>query len=195
MQNKTLDVFKNSETESHLKRVQQYTEKLIYLHNERMSMNLEKPYMEAIVNASIMHDIGKAGVPERILYKEGPLTEHERTIIETHPLIGAYIFEKFSETIIDDNVKINFNIAKNIIKYHHEKWDGTGYPEGLKKKKIPFEARIISVVDTYDALTSKRCYKEPWSNEKALGFIKEKRGKFFDPDIVDTFVSMKNDLK
>jgi len=190
VQKSQLDVFKNSETESHLERVQDYTEKLVYLHNKRMKLNLDKEYMEAIVGGSIMHDIGKAGVPERILYKEGPLTDHERTIIETHPLIGAYIFEKFSETVMDDEKKTQFEIAKNIIKYHHEKWDGSGYPEGLRERDIPFEARIISIVDIYDALTSKRCYKEPWTKEKALRFIQEKKGKFFDPSMVESFIAL-----
>jgi len=187
-------LLKHSETEGHLKRVQMYTKELLDFHNKRLNLNLSKEEKADIVHGSVMHDLGKAGVSERILCKKGPLEEHERTIIETHPLIGAYMLDKMIDATSYEN-KNRYTITKNIIKYHHERWDGTGYPEKLKEHEIPFEARLISVVDTYDALTSKRCYKEPWTVEEAIHFIKEKKAIFFEPTIVESFLLLKNKWK
>ncbi|NOU96979.1 HD domain-containing protein [Paenibacillus sp. LMG 31456] len=176
--------------EEHLTRVQQLTGQLVNAHNERLELGLSQDYVQSIVHASIMHDIGKSGVPEGILYKPGPLTSYERIIIEMHPLIGVDILEKVNAELDDDFFKEEFNIAKNIILSHHEKWDGSGYPHCLKESEIPLEARIVSVVDVYDALTSRRPYKEIWDRQKSLDFIREHRGTFFDPSIIDTFVQI-----
>ncbi|MDQ0163209.1 HD domain-containing phosphohydrolase [Aeribacillus alveayuensis] len=177
--------------EGHLMRVQKFTEELVYFHNERCQLNLQKGYMNNIINASILHDIGKAGIPEGILYKPGPLTHYEQMIIETHPLIGVDMLDKISKDIELDLLQKSFAIARNVILYHHEKWDGTGYPYKLKGNDIPFEARIISIVDVFDALISRRSYKEAWPMEKALDFLKENSGKHFDPELVESFIMMK----
>ncbi|MCR8631923.1 HD domain-containing phosphohydrolase [Paenibacillus radicis (ex Xue et al. 2023)] len=176
--------------EEHLTRVQQLTGQLIHAHNERLQLGLSQDYIQSIIHASIMHDIGKSGVPEGILYKPGPLTSYERIIIEMHPLIGVDILEKINAELDDDFFKEELNVAKNIILSHHEKWDGSGYPHQLKANDIPFEARIVSVVDVYDALTSRRPYKEIWDKQKAIGFLREHQGTFFDPAIIDTFVQI-----
>lgn len=174
--------------EEHLLRVQQYTEQLVTVHNKRMGLNLPEDYRQSIIHSSIMHDIGKSGVPEGILYKPGPLTGYERLIVEMHPLIGVDILEKINIELTDSFFKDELSVARQIILSHHERWDGTGYPHRLKGTDIPLEARIVSVVDVYDALTSRRPYKEIWSKDKALAYLKENKGTAFDPDIIDSFV-------
>ncbi|MDM5334942.1 HD domain-containing phosphohydrolase [Ureibacillus composti] len=176
-------------TEEHLIRVQELTEVLIKAHNKKNNLQLEQNYINNVIHSSILHDIGKAGMPEGILYKPGVLTSYERKIIEMHPLIGADILNKMSKEINYDFIK-SMEVAENIILYHHEKWDGTGYPFNLKGEKIPLEARIVSIVDVFDALTTRRPYKDSWSKEKALSFIDENKGKHFDPSIAETFISM-----
>jgi putative two-component system response regulator len=176
--------------EDHLTRVQQLTAQLIHAYNEQHQLNLPPDYIQSIIHASIMHDIGKSGVPEGILYKPGPLNSYERIIIEMHPLIGVDILEKVNVELDDDFFKDEFKVAKNIILSHHEKWDGTGYPHRLRGTDIPLEARIVSVVDVYDALTSRRPYKEIWDKQKTMDFMKQHQGTSFDSSIIDTFVQI-----
>ncbi|GAA4841997.1 hypothetical protein GCM10023310_19910 [Paenibacillus vulneris] len=176
--------------EEHLSRVQHGTEKLLTFHNERLKLGLPEEYIQQIVNASIMHDIGKSGIPEGILYKPGKLNHYERYIIETHPLIGLEIVNKISRELEDEILQEELRIAEHIIQYHHEKWDGTGYPAKLKGNDIPFEAQVVSVVDVYDALTSRRAYKDAWSKERAVAFMAEQKGAAFNPDLIDSFLMM-----
>lgn len=138
-----------------------------------------------------MHDIGKASVPEGILYKPGALTTYERKIIQMHPLMGVDILNRISGGFNYDFIE-SLAVAENIIRYHHEKWDGTGYPDNLKGEEIPFEARVVGIVDVFDALTSRRPYKVPWTIQEALAFILEQKGKHFDPFLVDTFIQLFN---
>ncbi|MGE6517558.1 HD-GYP domain-containing protein [Lysinibacillus sphaericus] len=173
----------------HLLRVQKLTEKLVLALNEERKNSLPVEYIDKIIYYSILHDIGKSGIPESVLYKPGPLTFYERKIIEMHPLIGIEVLHKISD-VMNYNLFENMEIASNIIKYHHEKWDGTGYPEGLKGEAIPLEARIIAIVDVYDALVSKRSYKESWSKEEALTYLKEQKGIHFEPSLVDAFIKV-----
>lgn len=176
-------------TEEHLIRVQALTEKLLKAYNEKNNLQLEPNYMNNVIHSSILHDIGKAGMPEGILYKPGALSIYERKIIEMHPLTGADILNKMSKEINYDFIK-SMEVAENIILYHHEKWDGTGYPFQLKGDQIPFEARVVSIVDVFDALTTRRPYKDSWPEGKALAFIDENKGKHFDPLIAETFISL-----
>ena len=176
-------------TEEHLIRVQELTEFLIKAHNKKKNLQLEPGYINNVIYSSILHDIGKAGMPEGILYKPGALTSSERKIIEMHPLVGTDILNKMSKEINYDFIK-SMKVAENIILYHHEKWDGTGYPFNLEGEKIPFEARIVSIVDVFDALTSRRPYKDAWSKQKALSYIDENKGKQFDPLIAETFINL-----
>jgi putative two-component system response regulator len=175
--------------EEHLLRVQELTELLVNAHVQKHHLEISKNIIHHIIHASILHDIGKSGIPEGILYKPGPLTSYERKIIEMHPLMGADIINKFSKELHSDLI-IGQDIIRNIILYHHEKWDGTGYPYKLSGEDIPFEARIVTVVDVYDALTSRRPYKDAWTREKALSFLIEQNGKQFDPLIVETFIDL-----
>lgn len=182
---KSVHLLVGSETERHLKRVEEFVSRFIGLYNEKHRLMWTDSYMKKVVEASMMHDIGKATIPERILYKPGPLTEEERAIIETHPITGEYLLRKFFS---EDGEKLE--IARNIILHHHEKWDGTGYPHNKKGDEIPLEARIVSIIDTYDALISYRCYKDPWPHEEAIAYIMDQSGKQFDPDIVLTFLDL-----
>ncbi|MNZ99739.1 Cyclic di-GMP phosphodiesterase response regulator RpfG [compost metagenome] len=179
--------------ESHLCRVQQLTEKLVARYNERHDFSMSIEDMDHISHSSILHDIGKSAIPEGILYKPGPLADYERKIIEMHTLIGVDIVDKTYAEFNDKLFESETVTSKNIILYHHERWDGTGYPHQLKGEDIPLESRIVSVVDVFDALTTKRPYKEKWSIERALAYLKEQRGKQFDPEVVDAFLSLYED--
>ena len=179
--------------ENHLIRVQNLTELLVERHNERIDSQLDYHYTSQIVNASIMHDIGKSAIPEGILYKPGSLAPYERIIIEMHPQIGVDILTKIYGELDDELFENEFSVAKNVILYHHEKWNGEGYPFHLAGESIPFEARIVSVVDVYDALTTKRPYKEKWTQKAAIELIVEQSGKHFDPAIVESFITLYED--
>jgi putative two-component system response regulator len=180
--------------EEHLIRVQDQTASLIRAHNDKYDLGLSEEYIQNVINGSIMHDVGKSGIPEGILYKPGPLTFYERNIIETHPLIGVDILNKIIHELEDDFFRQDLIVAKNIVEYHHERWDGSGYPHHLKGNEIPFEAQVVSVVDVYDALISRRAYKEAWSHKKAIDFFVDQKGIAFNTDLVDTFINEQNRL-
>lgn len=141
---------------------------------------------KCIMKASSMHDIGKIGIPDRILLKPGKLTETEREIIQTHTDIGLRILEASDSDIITS--------ARKIIAGHHEKWDGSGYPNQIAGRAIPLEARIAAVCDVFDALISDRPYKKGWPYRDALQFILDNKGSHFDPEVVDAFVSVYDEV-
>ncbi|TVY10329.1 HD domain-containing protein [Paenibacillus cremeus] len=176
--------------EGHLVRVQQMTEKLARRLMELTPHALSEEYIRHLVNASILHDIGKSGIPESILYKPGGLTSYERVIIEMHPSIGVDILNKMISGLDDDLIHQEFILARNIIQSHHEKWDGTGYPNQLAGDDIPLEAQIVSLVDVYDALTSRRAYKDAWPHDQALDYIQSERGLSFNPLLTDAFATI-----
>lgn len=182
--------FRDPEIEGHLRRVQRLTEELILAHDRRLGLGLPMSYIQNVVGASILHDIGKAEVPDQILRKPGKLTAEERTIIETHPQLGTELLSRFRETLDDELWFSQFAAARNIVLYHHEKWDGTGYPYRLKGRQIPLEARVVAVVDVYDALTSRRPYKEAWNPERAGRYLTEHSGSHFDPELVESFAGI-----
>jgi len=127
-----------------------------------------------------MHDIGKVAVPQRILTKPGALDEEEFDIVKRHPIVGYEILQKSSSKLLK---------KASIVAYeHHERWDGSGYPRGLKGKEIDISGRIVALADVFDAITHKRCYKEAWDIAKAVDYIIEQRGKHFDPEVVDIFL-------
>jgi putative two-component system response regulator len=141
---------------------------------------------ELILNASPMHDIGKIGIPDNILSKPGKLDAQERAIMEQHTLIGARIIGEHNTPLLD--------MARTVALTHHEKWDGTGYPRGIKGENIPLVGRIVAVADVFDALVSKRPYKKAWPAEKAVAVIKEESGKHFDPEVVKVFLANLNEI-
>jgi len=137
-----------------------------------------------------LHDIGKVGIPDSILLKPGRFTPEEFEIMKTHTTLGAEAIARAEE---DLGFEVKFlKIAKEITLYHQEKFDGSGYPEGLKGEQIPLSARIMAVADVYDALISKRVYKEPVSHEKGVAIMREGRGTHFDPDIFDAFLEIQD---
>ncbi|MGG0741393.1 HD-GYP domain-containing protein [Niallia taxi] len=172
----------------HLRNVQELTRLLTEAYNQKTNMILDDNYMESIIQFSILHDVGKSRLPEKILNKPGRLNEFERKIIEMHPLLGVAILKEKAANIHYNS--LDMNIAENIILYHHEKWDGTGYPYRIKGNDIPLEARIVAIVDVYDALTAERPYKRAWSIREARQYIFEQRGKHFDPSLVELLLEI-----
>ncbi len=191
------------ETQSHVTRVGDYSIE-IYLkwaENHFVSKNEVENYKDILRIGAMLHDIGKVGISDVILKKKGPLTKTEYNIIKYHTILGAQLFINSDS----DWEKMATEITLN----HHEKWDGSGYPgkidninkekiinnKGKKGTEIPLSARIVTLVDVYDALYSKRTYKDPWKEEKVLYYIKEQRGKQFDPELVDIFFEIYDTIK
>ena len=192
------------------KQIQRLNQKLLVAYNETLegwsrALNLRDPNTDAhskrvvertlslakrigipdaelvhIRRGAILHDIGKMGVPDQILLKAGPLTEEEWRIMRMHPIFAYNMLSQIP--FLENSVDIPY--------CHHEKWDGTGYPQGLKNAEIPLSARIFSVVDIFDALTSDRSYRKAWCREDALAFIEKEAGSHFDPDIARLFLEM-----
>ena len=185
--------YRDQETGNHLEQIREYSRILaIELsiwpeYQERVTAT----YINCIYFASILHDIGKVGIPDSILLKQGKLDEEEFTIMKQHTQVGADVLEA---VITKKTEKSFLNMGKDIAYSHHEKWDGSGYPLGLKKEEIPLSACIVALADMYDALTSKRCYKSAFSHEKAKGIIIEGKGKHFSPDIVTAFLNREQDF-
>lgn len=172
--------YKDEHTSVHLQRMSHYTAAIA----RKIGMNNGES--EALLYSSPMHDIGKLGIPDRILLKSGKLDADEWKLMKQHTLFGERILEGSDSELI--------KMGKSIALTHHEKWDGSGYPQGLKGEKIPTEGRITAIADVFDALTTKRLYKEPFSNEKAFGLIREGRGSHFDPDMVDAFFEVQDEI-
>jgi HD domain len=144
-------------------------------------------YVKNIINASEMHDVGKIGIPDNILLKPGRLTEQERDIMKRHASIGKQILQHSDSPLI--------KLSESIAYTHHEHYDGTGYPNGLAGEYIPIEGRITAICDVFDALVSKRPYKEAWTHEKALEYVKNQSGKHFDPELVEKFLAIYPQIK
>ena len=166
--------YKDEDTGDHIVRMSRYSA----LIAEKLRLPAEE--VQNLLYASPMHDIGKIGIPDSILMKPGKLTEEEFETIKTHPTIG--------EKILADSKAAVLKLAGQIALSHHEKWNGRGYPQGLAGDNIPLAARIVGLVDVFDALTSKRPYKDPFPVEVALDIIEKDRGQHFDPDVVDVFL-------
>ena len=168
--------YKDEDTGAHILRMSHYSSILA----RRLGLN--ENTVERILYAAPMHDVGKIGIPDVILLKLGRLTPEEWEIMKRHAEIGGKILEGSEEGFI--------RLAEVIARSHHEKWDGTGYPKGLKGESIPLAGRIVAIADVFDALLSKRPYKEPFTLEKTLAIIKEGRGAHFDPLVVDSFMDV-----
>jgi putative nucleotidyltransferase with HDIG domain len=167
---------RDEETEGHSQRVTELTLALA----RKMGINQEK--MPQIRRGALLHDIGKMGIPDSLLLKEGSLTEEEWEEMKKHPVLAYDLLSPIP--ILKESLDIPY--------CHHEKWDGTGYPRGLEGEGIPLAARIFAVADVWDALRSDRPYRKAWSDEKALEHIKEESGKHFDPRAVESFLGIVN---
>ena len=150
-------------------------------------MGCEDDFVEPILWAAPMHDIGKIGIPDRSLQKHDKLDPDEWVIMRQHTTIGAEILKDASADFI--------KLAETIALSHHEKWDGSGYPRGLKGSDIPMAGRIVTLADVFDALTSERPYKKPFPLEKTFAIIKEGQGSHFDPDLVNAFFAIEDEIK
>ena len=149
-------------------------------------------YINNVVRAAPLHDIGKINIPDAILNKDTRLTDEEYEIMKGHANAGYEIIEKAIANLTESGY---LEQAKQMAHYHHEKWDGSGYPEHLKEEQIPLSARVMAVADVFDALLSRRSYKEPFSFEKAMSIIKEGSGKHFDPKVVSAFEAASEEIK
>src|SRR5690554_4831768 len=165
--------YKDNETGLHVIRMSHFS-RLIAL-----AAGFGESWADTLLNAAPMHDVGKIGIPDAILQKPGKLDPDEWAVMQTHPEIGA-------EIIGDDGSNL-LNMAREVALNHHEKWDGSGYPKGLKGSDIPVSARIVALADVFDALTSERPYKKAWPVEDATDLIRSQSGKHFDPNLVEVF--------
>ena len=169
--------YKDNETGMHVMRMSHFSRELA------LAYGLSEEQATTLLHAAPMHDIGKIGIADSIMLKPGKLTDEEFKDMQRHPEIGAEIIGDCGDSLL-------LKVAKSVSMTHHEKWDGTGYPKGLKGEEIPIEGRICALADVFDALTSKRPYKEAWSIEKAVEFIQSQKGKHFEPKLVDLLVAM-----
>ncbi len=172
--------YKDKETGAHIKRMSHYSAAVA------RRMGLDENTVEIILYSAPMHDLGKIGIPDLILLKPARLDPAEWEIMKQHSVIGAEILRGSDAEFI--------RMGETIARCHHEKWDGSGYPNGLKGIEIPIAGRITAIADVFDALTSKRPYKEPFSVEKSLAIIREGRGSHFDPDVVDAFFAVQDEV-
>lgn len=180
---------KDPETGNHLERMQIYSRFIAMdlFNRDIYSNELDINKVMDIYKYAPLHDIGKVGIPDSILLKNGKLTDDEMNVMKRHSLIGSSVLILFEKNLRKYEHDF-FNTAINISLYHHEKWDGSGYPEGLSGLDIPIEARIVTIADVFDALASKRIYKEAFSFEKSADMVLSLSGKFFDPEVVESFV-------
>ncbi len=165
--------FRDSATAEHIQRISHLSALTA------RAMRLDSQQVELIQCASPMHDIGKIGIPDSILLKPAALTPDERKIVETHTLIGAEILRNPANELMA--------MAHDIALYHHERWDGGGYPKRLKGEKIPLPARIVCLADVFDALATKRCYKDAYPMDKVVQIVRSEHGRHFDPRVADAF--------
>ena len=172
--------YKDKDTGAHIKRMSRYSAAVA------RRMGLDESTIETILYAAPMHDLGKIGIRDLILMKPAKLDPVEWEIMKQHTVIGAKILKGSDAEFI--------RMGETIAQYHHEKWDGSGYPNSLKGIAIPIASRIAAIADVFDALTSKRPYKELFSVEKSLAIIREGRGSHFDPDVVDAFFAIQDEI-
>ena len=182
----TLAEFRDMETGAHIKRIKEYTKIIAngLMKNPKFSL-IDKKYVEMLVLSCPLHDIGKVGIPDAILLKNGPLTADEYDSMKKHTLYGKLAIEAVEN---DMGILPFLHLAKEIAYSHHEKWDGSGYPEGLKGEEIPLSGRIVALADVFDGLVSRRVYKPPFTLATAVDIILEGKGSHFDPEIVDVFM-------
>ncbi len=173
--------YRDNDTGGHIMRISDYGCELA------RAIGLSEKDVEIYRFASPMHDIGKIATPDSILKKPGKLTPEEFEVMKSHAVIGARMFDGSPSPIL--------KAAAEICRSHHEKWDGSGYPYGLKGDQIPLFGRILALVDVFDALLSKRCYKDAWDFEEVLKHIKSQAGKHFDPRLVNAFLKIQPQIR
>ena len=185
---------KDPDTGAHLERMREYCKAIsLYLSRQPSYASLvDSTFVSSIYAASPLHDIGKVGIPDNILLKPGKLTDDEWQVMKQHPVIGANTLRAVHGQY-PDNALIRIGIE--IAECHHEKWDGSGYPYGLKGDAIPLSARILALADVYDALTSERCYKDAFDHKICRETIIASKNQHFDPVVVDAFLAIEGEFR
>lgn len=185
---------RDHDTGDHIRRTTEVIRIIVMdlLSNPVQGYTLTRQEAEDIVKSSKLHDLGKIAIPDKILLKPSRLNEEEFEIIKQHPVYGSDLLNEYNPQTGDDPF---LDTARDIALYHHEKWDGSGYPNGTCGEDIPLSARITALADVYDALTSARPYKDPFSFKEALGIITSCRGTHFDPHLVDIFIRHEKDFE
>lgn len=186
--------YRDYETGKHVERVQLICRRLakVLSVSEKYKTVITGDYVNNIFYASILHDIGKIRIPDKILLKPDKLTNEEFEIIKCHVDIGGKALDEIIEIHPTNRI---LQMGAEIARYHHEKWDGSGYNRGLKKEEIPLSARIMAIADVYDALRSERPYKSAMSHEDAIELMHEGRGSHFDPEVVDAFLTIAEEFE
>ncbi len=185
---------RDGSTGQHVKRTSQYVELMVTELKRRnlYSDIIDEEFLYNLEKAAPMHDIGKIKIPDQVLQKPGRLTEEEFEVMKQHSMEGGNIIRKI---MLEIEEKDYIEVAYNVATYHHEKWNGQGYPSGLSGEQIPLEARIMAVADVFDALISKRCYKEAMPLEDAFKIIEESKGEHFDPQIAQIFLELRPQIE
>ena len=194
----TVVEYRSLESGMHIKRTSSLSEIVM---NKLLSDPKYKEYVQrehlspdkahSIIRATSLHDIGKIGISDTVLLKPGRLTDEEFEIMKTHTVLGSQIIDSILETLGDNGGYMMY--CREICHYHHERWDGRGYPSGIAGFDIPFSARLLSIVDVYDALVNERCYKPAFSHDEAINIIVEGHGTQFDPVLVDVFSAVSSE--
>ncbi len=185
--------YRDEGTGTHLERIREYA-KLIaekMANNHKYADHITPEFIDDIYQSSILHDIGKVGIPDAILLKPAKLTDEEFDVIKRHTILGGDAIKAIEAKI---EGKSFLALGKEIAYNHHEKWDGSGYPRGLNGEGIPLSARIIALADVYDALTTKRFYKEAYSHKRSRQIIIDLKGTHFDPEVVDVFLTLEDEF-
>ena len=184
---------RDEETAYHLERIQLYCRVLsAYLRTkERFKVILTDQFVDDLVMASVLHDIGKVAIPDAILFNPNKFGIDEYEIMKQHTYLGGKALDEAASETGEESV---LSIGRDIAYYHHERWDGSGYPEGLRGEEIPLVARIVAIADVYDALTTERRYKRAFSHHEALSVISEQSGRQFDPQLVEAFLEIADEF-
>ncbi|HVC97398.1 MAG TPA: HD domain-containing phosphohydrolase [Pirellulales bacterium] len=180
---------RDQETGAHVERMSLYSQRLAAASRPHPDFcgTITPAFVRLIGTSAVLHDIGKVGIDDVVLHKPGPLTASERAAMQQHARIGAECLREIEQRLGACNF---LQMAREIATSHHERWDGTGYPSGLAGNEIPLSARIVAIADNYDALVSRRSYKEAFSHERAVDIIRQGSGTMFDPRLVRTFLEI-----
>ncbi len=185
--------YRDEGTGTHLERIREYAKIIAeeMAKNPKYAGHITPEFIDDIYQSSILHDIGKVGIPDAVLLKPGRLSDEEFDVIKRHTNLGGDAIKAIEMQIEGQSF---LALGKEIAYNHHEKWDGSGYPRGLNGKGIPLSARIIALADVYDALTTKRFYKEAYTHEKSRQIIIDLRGTHFDPEVLDVFLALADEF-
>ena len=184
--------YRDEGTGTHLERIREYARMIAQeMANSSNHHDITPEFIDDLYHSSILHDIGKVGVPDAVLLKPGKLTDEEFEVIKRHTVLGGDALQAIESKIEGRSF---LHLGKEIAYNHHEKWDGSGYPRGLRGEGIPLSARIVALADVYDALTTKRFYKEAFSHEKSKQIILGLKGTHFDPEVVDVFLLLEEEF-